>query len=47
MADNVEKSPYLREIFQVTYYNVYSLEESFWKDKYIKKLSYSEQNKAH
>lgn len=47
MVDNIEKKPYLQEIFQVTYYDVYSWEESIWKDKYIKKLSYSEQNKAH
>lgn len=43
----LKKKSILQEIFQVTYYNVYSWEESNWKDKYIKKLSYSEQNKAH
>jgi hypothetical protein len=29
MVDNIEKTPYLQEIFQVTYYDVYSVEESF------------------
>lgn len=47
MVDNIEKKSYLQEIFQMTYYDVYSWEESIWKDKYIKKLSYNEQNKAH
>ena len=47
MVDNIEKIHIYRRFFQVTYYDVYSWEESIWKDKYIKKLSYSEENKAH
>lgn len=48
MVDNIEKkSLFTGDFFQVTYYDVYSWEESIWKDKYIKKLSYSEENKAH